>query len=477
MGRLRELSFAFALTLPLTACSLINAPDEIRSGTGGTGGAGGTGGNGGTTTSSQACATPADCDDPGACKVVDCVAGECRVDQAKNNTPCDDGVFCTVNDLCVGGECTAGTERECTAPDECHLSTCSEADKECVVTEKPDGALCDDGDLCTSTSTCLTGVCVGGGGCQSDECNTSTCDPAVGCVTVPNAAGTPCGNTFCSTGQCDGTGKCGLVALNVGAPCDDGLFCTANEVCTEFGFCLGNQSPCSDPTPCIKAVCNEDQDKCDFNSIGAGEPCEDGDLCTGGETCNAAAQCTGGVQPTVAFFETFANLNGAGWDLGPEWQIGAAMVSSGGNVCCDPAMDFDGDGNIAGVAIGGNAVVADPPMHPFYYLTSPVVDTSTVPGPLFLTYYRWLLTDYHPFMHNVVEVSMDDGASWFGVWSWDIQTTIQDTAWTYIAHDITPYKSPTMRFRFGFDIAQAGVYQAGSWNLDHIKLQNTSCPQ
>lgn len=464
------------LALPLAACSLINAPDEIKtsSGGGGTGGAGGTGG----TTSSQMCVTAKDCADPGVCMVVDCKDGECKVDQAPNNSPCDDGRFCTDGDLCASGQCVGGQEKACAAPDDCHVSMCSEADKECVVAPKPDGAICDDGDACTASSTCLGGLCTSGPGCQNDECSTSTCDPAVGCITSPNPVGTPCGNTFCATGQCDGTGKCVAMALNVGLPCDDGLFCTNNETCTPFGLCQGSQSPCVDPAPCIKATCNEDADKCDFNSILAGESCEDGDACTGGETCDASAQCAGAQAPVVAFFETFANGNGAGWDVGPEWQIGAATASMDGFVCCDPAADFDGDGQIAGVALGGNAMVAEPmPQHPFYYLTSPLVDTSAVPGPLFLTYYRWLLSDYPPFMHNTVEVSMDDGASWFVVWSWEIGGVIQDTAWTFLSHEITAYKSPTMRFRFGFDIGQSGVYQAGSWNVDHIKVQNTSCPQ
>lgn len=459
---------ALLLAAPLGACSLINAPAEIDTGTGGTGGSTG-----------QPCTTTDDCPAPGECRTVECKEGTCQEQEVLNNTPCDDGLFCTEDDFCASGVCQGGKAIECTAVDDCHVSACDEAAKGCAEAPKEDGAVCDDQDACTSSSTCSGGVCVPGPGCQSDECSTSTCDPQVGCMTTPNAVGTPCGNTFCSTGQCDGAGKCVIVAQNVGAPCDDGLFCTTDETCTPVGLCVGSLSPCQNPSACVQATCDEDADMCDFNAILPGETCEDGDACTGGETCDAAAQCTGAQPAFVVFFDGFANPADSGWELGPEWQIGPAKLSSGGTLCCDPEKDHDGDNNVAGVVIGGNAMVADPrPQHPFHYLTSPTVDTSAVPGSLYLTYYRWLLSDYPPFMHNVVEVSTDGGASWFGVWAQpDNGAPIQDLEWTFMAHDITQYKSPALRFRFGFDIGQPGVYVVPSWSIDHVKLQNTACPQ
>lgn len=462
---------ALLLAAPLAACSLINAPAEIDPGTGGSGG-------GTTTTTGQSCTTAEDCPAPSQCHVVECKDGQCQDDQAPNNTPCDDGLACTQDDFCASGQCSAGSPVTCTPSDDCHVSACDEGTAGCVETVKDDGSICDDNDACTASSTCIGGTCVPGPGCQSDECSTSTCDPMVGCMAVPNDLGTPCGNTFCSTGQCDGAGKCVVTALNVGVPCDDGLFCTNDEVCSPVGLCQGATSPCQNPSACVKATCDEDQDMCDFQAIGAGEACEDGDLCTGGETCDAAAQCSGGQQAFVAFFEDFADLSINQWELGPEWELGKATPSMDGTVCCDPAMDFDGDGNIAGVVLGGSAKVSEPmPQHEFYYLTSPPVKALEVPGPLYLTYYRWLLSDYPPFMHNTVEVSMDGGASWFVVWSHEASVTIQDTAWTFQSHDITRFKSAELRFRFGFDIGQSGVYIVGSWNLDHIKIQNTPCPQ
>lgn len=467
------------------ACSLVNAPADIKpGGTAGAAGSGGMSGAGGTMSSGGSggapCAVASDCPVPPACMIVECKDGVCKQDQAPNNTPCDDGRFCTESDFCALGQCTGGPLKQCPASGECTAAACDEDVKGCVETPKRDGALCDDKNACTPSSTCMGGVCTGGNQCMDDDCNTSMCDPQVGCVTKPKDAMTPCGISFCSVGQCDGQGKCAIMAQNVGLACDDGQFCTANDVCTTFGLCQGSGTPCQNPAPCVKATCDEEADQCKLTPIAEGEACEDGDACTGGETCNVSAQCTGGQPAFVAFFESFANLNLLGWELGPEWEIGMAKPSVGGDVCCDPAVDHDGDGMVAGVVLGGNeAVPALPasPVHPFYYLTSPAVDTSLVPGPLYLTYYRWLTSDYPPFMHNNVEVSSDGGASWFVVWSYDLSIPINDMAWTFQSHDISAYKSQTTRFRFGFDIGQTGVYSVGSWNVDHIKLQNSPCGQ
>ncbi|WP_196811806.1 S8 family peptidase, partial [Dolichospermum circinale] len=80
---------------------------------------------------------------------------------------------------------------------------------------------------------------------------------------------------------------------------------------------------------------------------------------------------------TTYFSDDFAN-NSKGWTLGTEWQIGAATASTGhvyGNP--DPGTDNTptADNGVAGVVIGGNASTAA--LHDFYYLTSPVINTST----------------------------------------------------------------------------------------------------
>ncbi len=477
-------SSAAALTtaaLFLGACSLINAPDEIRPG--GEGGGGGTTTSTTTTTTGSACTDDKDCPTPeDQCKIARCDAtNKCVEDQKANNSPCDDGLFCTDNDICVGGVCMSDEPHPCPPSTSCVIATCSEESDACEETPKPDGSLCDDNDVCTATSSCVGSVCVSGPSCESDECNDSVCDTTVGCIKTPKPMGTACGNTACSTGQCDNSGKCIIIPINQGGVCDDGLFCTTSDTCSDFGQCLGGVSPCTAPAQCVKATCNEVTDSCDLQAIAAGQLCDDQDACSADETCNNTAQCSGGQVPTVYFVDTFANLDAQGWVLDTEWQIGQTKESSGGNTCCgfttDPGTDQTGDGQVAGVQLGGNATVTLPdPTHPFYYLTSPVINTQAAPGALFLTFYRWLNSDYPPFMTNVIDVSTDGGANWNTIWISAPNVPIGDSSWTFIAHDIAPYKSETMQFRFGFNIGQEGVYIIGSWNIDNVKVSNAACP-
>src|SRR4029079_12414475 len=98
----------------------------------------------------------------------------------------------------------------------------------------------------------------------------------------------------------------------------------------------------------------------------------------------------------------------------------------------DPAQDHTqkGDNGIAGVILGGPApTVVDAN---FKYITSPAIDTSQAPGSVYLQYWRWLNSDYDPYMHNVVQVSTNNGATWttppYGLTG--SSPGVQDAAWT-----------------------------------------------
>ncbi|MFN2375262.1 MAG: hypothetical protein ABR538_01915, partial [Candidatus Binatia bacterium] len=74
--------------------------------------------------------------------------------QHPNNTvPCNDGLFCTVNDTCAGGQC-GGSPRNCNDGIACSDESCNEATDSCVST--PFNERCDDEDQCT-TDTCIVG--------------------------------------------------------------------------------------------------------------------------------------------------------------------------------------------------------------------------------------------------------------------------------------------------------------------------------
>ena len=92
---------------------------------------------------------------------------------------------------------------------------------------------------------------------------------------------------------------------------------------------------------------------------------------------------------------------------------------------------------------------------------------------MFLSYQRWLNSDYTPFMQNSVEVF--DGTSWIAVWQSGSAPNIEDAAWMPIAHDISAYKASNMQVRFGFLIGSAAVYTCSSWNLDDVIIADGPC--
>ncbi|WP_170915402.1 S8 family serine peptidase [Microcystis aeruginosa] len=169
---------------------------------------------------------------------------------------------------------------------------------------------------------------------------------------------------------------------------------------------------------------------------------------------------------TTYFWDDFAN-NSKGWTLGTEWQIGAATTSTGQNYGNpDPGTDNTptADNGVAGVVIGGNASTA---LHDFYYLTSPIINTSTA-NQLFFEYARWLNSDYTPYMQNTVEIF--NGSSWVNLWSSGDSPGVQDNAWTPQQFDISAHKSASTQIRFGFNVGSTDVWTVSSWNLDDVKI-------
>lgn len=78
--------------------------------------------------------------------------GICGFQFEPDMSPCDDGLDCTVDDVCFGGSCS-GTPRDCTPPD-CQVNVgCQEPGGNCLFDPVPDGTACTDG-------TCAGGVCI-----------------------------------------------------------------------------------------------------------------------------------------------------------------------------------------------------------------------------------------------------------------------------------------------------------------------------
>ena len=312
----------------------------------------------------ECASTPDDgaaCDDGDACTADDvCAAGAC----AGAAFDCDDGDPCTTDDVCQDGAC-AGTPLACDDDLACTADAC--VDGACVFAVLPGACLidgvcqdagtvsednpcqvcnplkstevwvnaqngfpCDDGNACTYSEKCVTGVCGGGlavNCADGNPCTDDVCDPGSGCGHPDNAD--PCNdnqfctvNDTCSGGTCagqprscaflDGTctlgecseaqGACVKAPVVDGLPCDDGQACTGSDACVA-GECKGAPVPscckgpldCDDGNPCTKDICDTVTGGCSHDPVPQnGTLCDDGAFCTVSDTC-LTGKCVGAL--------------------------------------------------------------------------------------------------------------------------------------------------------------------------------------
>lgn len=179
-----------------------------------------------------------------------------------NGKPCDDGIGCTVSDVCTTGKC-AGTP-DCDDKIACTLDACEKAG----CTHTPNDKICEDNDECSVVDLC---------------------DAATGCVHPEGQAdGKPCtdGNLCTVSGSCLG-GKCQLVDKD----CEDGDFCSVNYCYRAggTGSCASDSVDCSDGNECTVDFCTAG--KCDPQPQSDNIQCDDGIACTTVSTCQSAV-CT-----------------------------------------------------------------------------------------------------------------------------------------------------------------------------------------
>jgi hypothetical protein len=138
------------------------------------------------------------CDAVGGCTIV-----------YHNGLSCDDGLYCTVGEICTNGSCGGGAPRNCEDGIACTQNSCNETLDTCVTT--PQDTLCDDQNQCTDD------VCVVGTGCvfTRDETNV----------------------------------------------CDDLVYCNGLETCVD-GECVDGPDPCEDTNPCTLCSCDEPTHEC-----------------------------------------------------------------------------------------------------------------------------------------------------------------------------------------------------------------------
>ncbi len=221
--------------------------------------------------------------------------GNDRCLRANNTLSCEDGAYCTIGDVCDGGFCVGGTQRNCSDGVVCTADACDEGADSC--THVATNAACEDGSVCNGLETCdPVAGCQPGTPLTCDDglwCNgTETCDPITGCQpgTAPNCND----NVDCTSDACDeAADSCTHAASN--AACDDANVCNGLETCDPVAGCQpGTPLTCDDGN-----VCNG-LETCDpVNGCQPGTPltCDDGLWCNGTETCDPITGCQPGTAP------------------------------------------------------------------------------------------------------------------------------------------------------------------------------------
>ena len=186
-----------------------------------------------------------------------------------DDNPCTEGETCNSAGQCVGVVTVCSDGNPCT-DDECDPAI------GCV--ELPNAATCDDADPCTSGDGCSNGLCVHTAAMDCDDqnpCTVDTCTPALGCASVPKegsclADADPCTDDVCIAGKC------------VAVP--SVTVCQIGSVCVPGGIS-------SDANPCL--ICAPNIDATAWTILD-GVGCDDGNACTTLDTCKSGG-CLGAV--------------------------------------------------------------------------------------------------------------------------------------------------------------------------------------
>jgi hypothetical protein len=286
-----------------------------------------------------------DCEDGNPCTTDSCDS-EIGCSFEPTPAPCEDGDPCTSGDGCQDGSCTSGfnicpclSDADCAQFDDgdgcngtlkcndeslcvvdvssvvicsgldddgCLKSECEPTLGECVTSLLPDGAPCQDDDVCTLSEKCQTGTCGSETAldCEGGTCSLGVCDPALGCqfeaLEGPCDDGNACTEEdVCANGECVGTGNdCPCETLSDCAESDDGDLCNGTLDCIE-GFCSVSENSAiacdpSENTGCQLAICIPATGECVNTPVNVAQPCDDGDACTLDSVCSDGI-CQGGA--------------------------------------------------------------------------------------------------------------------------------------------------------------------------------------
>ncbi len=178
--------------------------------------------------------TPEGCDDGKPCTSDSChpETGGCIYDVNMTGLQCVDDDPCTIFTFCDQDACALPKGVSlCDDGSPCTDGSC-DVQLGCSYTPVPGNPECDDGDVCSPSSACFEGVCVGA--------------ENVSCVD---------GNA-CTDDSCDSnSGACSHLANT--AKCSKGSFCSPPAKCEEKVCKAQTQNPCDDGNPCTTDTCTE----------------------------------------------------------------------------------------------------------------------------------------------------------------------------------------------------------------------------
>jgi cysteine-rich repeat protein len=253
---------------------------------------------------------------------------------------CEDGSGCSVGDRCRDGACVAGALRDCRSLDgECTTGVCDDPSGQCRADgSNHEGQPCDDGLFCTVDDVCQEGACVGvARDCSEldDACSIGACnESAASCVAVTVVDSADCSDENpCTDDLCDPDQGC--VSRTNALPCDDDDSCTVEDHCTD-GECRGEERSCDD-----RNTCTFDQCDTGFGCHHAAilSACSDINRCTADDTC-LVGRCVG--EPLGDCTRVCGDATGDGLVTVIDALAVLRIVVTGG--VCDP-VECDVDSN------------------------------------------------------------------------------------------------------------------------------------
>lgn len=234
--------------------------------------------------------------------VCDEVTGTCQSTPAPTGIPCDDANECTVGDACKDSQCVSSAFNDCDDDSVCTADSCDPLSG-CVYAPSP--GLCDDGDPCSVQDLCVDGECLPGAGACECMVDTDCTQPKNKCLGLRRCVNHQCkldpttvvscsssGVGPCLSADCIPlTGECDVSLQPDGVDCDDDNACTISETCSGGACVSKDMLQCPDDNPCTVSSCDP-QSGC--TSIPTDGPCNDGDSCTTDEHC-VDGVCTGTI--------------------------------------------------------------------------------------------------------------------------------------------------------------------------------------